>query len=255
MLTDAEQEERTLLYGRVYGPGARPDDALVRRLRELEERALTPPARPEPAAETGRSPDTEAGSAPPAATPVPNGGSGGQEIDGPPDENPEARPTWRRRLALNDPRRTAVLPVIAAVAGLVGGALLGATFTPPTAGGDIPELSYAATGEDRLPFPDDAGLLDPASVRFIASTDNGLIYVGRQRDVPDEVCLAVVFSSVADAATAQCGAFDVTAQVDPNTWVVIGEPSSAKMNNTLPSRFDTRQLSESVRLYELRDRS
>lgn len=242
MLTDDEREERALLYERVYGRGAGPEDHLVRRLRELEERAQATPAAP--AAES-KTPSMRTGEGAPASD---------RDGDEAPAEDDEPNPR-RHRLRLGGPRRTAVLPVVAAVAGLVGGALIGASFSPPSTGGEIPELSYAATGEDRLPFPDISSLLDPASVRFVASLDNGLVYVGRRAEVPGEVCLGVVVSSASSGATAQCGATDVTAQVDPETWVVIGEPSSAKMNDIVLSRFETRQLSESVRLYVLRDRS
>ncbi|MEV7756999.1 hypothetical protein AB0O16_04630 [Microbacterium sp. NPDC089180] len=239
MLSDAEREERTRLYARVYAKGATTDQALVNRLRELDDRArMQPETDPAPTEEYARTDDDDTDPA-----------EAGQSTE------PGPASSRRRRLALAVERRTAVIPLLAAVAGLVGGAVIGATFTPPRAGGDIPELSYAATSEDRLPFPETVGLLDPASVRFVASTENGLVYVGRQPDVPGEVCLVVVFSSAGDGAGAQCGSADVTAQVDPDTWVVIGEPSTAKMNDILLSRFDTRRLSESVRLYTLRDRS
>lgn len=247
MLSDAEQEERARLYARVYARGATVDQALVTRLHELDERARMAPAEPEadPAVWDGT-----------AGTP--------EEAGGPaPDRRAEAQPgdtsgpisSPRRRFAVEVKRREALIPLLAAVAGLVAGVVVGATFSPPRAGGDIPELTYAATAEDRLPFPEMAGILDPASVRFVASTENGLVYVGRQPDVPGEVCIVVVFSSVADGADAQCGSTDVTAQVDPDTWVVIGEPSTAKMNNLLLSRFEVDRLSESISLYALRDRT
>ncbi|MDQ1177459.1 hypothetical protein [Microbacterium sp. SORGH_AS_0421] len=81
-----------------------------------------------------------------------------------------------------------------------------------------------------------------------------MIYIGRQPDQPDEACLAVVQTNTGgNETTVQCEAADVTVQASEDTWAVIGQPDSAKMNNIVLTQVDARQLSPSVTAYVPRD--
>ncbi len=237
MLTAAEHEELTVLRARAYGRGADAQPPLtdehVERLQELEHRARTT-ARGEAPAD--RDPDPESDPEP--------------ESDSDRESGPRPATTGRGLSR----RRIAILTTAALALGLLAGIVIGTTLPTLRSAADIPELRYAATGEDKFPIPEAMGLLDADTVRYVAFLDDSVIYIGRQPDQPDEVCLAVVQTNTGgNQTTAQCGAADVTAQASDDTWVVIGQPDTTKMNNIVLGRFDARQLSPSVTAYVLRD--
>lgn len=235
MLTAAEQEELTLLRARAYGRSSGAHRSLtdehVERLRELEHLART--------ADRAQAPADQEPEPGPASDPDLDPANGSTSAD-------NGRGPSRRRVA--------IFTTAALALGLQAGIVLGTTLPALRTAADIPELRYAATGEDKFPIPEAMGLLDADTVRYVAFLDDSVIYIGRQPDQPDEVCLAVVQTNTGgNQTTAQCGAADVTAQASDDTWVVIGQPDTTKMNNIVLARFDARQLSPSVTAYVLRD--
>lgn len=269
LLTAPERAELATLQSRVYGAAAHPvDDATLRRLRTLEDRA------------SGRVvPSSDEGDAGILASEVdtrprlePAAGIDGSDVRARVRPEPDARiiaaearagaqpdaavtppaPGSRRR-RLRPGMVGAAAVIVAAV--FVAGLAVGRSVDTGGGGELLPEETYAQTEEDLSSSLLSDGRtwigLEAASVRFIATVDDASVYLGRREE--GELCLAVVYDAERGrgVASVDCGERDATAQIDGDRWVSIGRADPAKMNNWSPSRLEESPLSPSVTLHVL----
>ncbi|WP_295789880.1 hypothetical protein [uncultured Microbacterium sp.] len=252
-LTEPERAELAVLQARVYGAAGRAvDDATVRRLRSLEDRAS---GRVDPAEEREAGPrasDEQAG---------PDAAALSQTVAS--HDQPESRPGADAALppTTTAPRRRGLRPglvgaaAVIVVGAFVAGLAVGRATDAGGGGESLPEEGFAQTEEDLSSSILSDGRtwigLEAASVRFIATIDDASVYLGRREE--GELCLAVVYGSErgSGVASVDCGDRDATAQIDGDRWVSVGRADPAKMNNWSPSRLEQSRLSPSVTLHVL----